>query len=51
MKNVLLPLLCAILFPGCNLIRPENNSDLKTICNPVDISYRYQPDKPSRREP
>ena len=50
MKNVLLPLLCAILFPGCNLMRPENNSDLKTICNPVDISYRYQPDKPSRRE-
>ena len=50
MKNVLLPLLCATLFSGCNLIRPENNSDLKTICNPVDISYRYQPDKPSRRE-
>ncbi len=38
-----------ILFSCCN--NPgEINERLQTICNPVDISYRFRPEEPSRRE-
>jgi xylan 1,4-beta-xylosidase len=29
---------------------PENKMEVETVCNPVDISYRFRPEEPSRRE-
>ncbi|MBC7401449.1 MAG: family 43 glycosylhydrolase [Mucilaginibacter sp.] len=34
---------------GCILLLPTTASSQQTFCNPINISYRFTPDKPSRR--
>lgn len=46
MKNALFALLLLASITSCRSEKPN----LKTICNPVDLSYRFCLDKPSRRE-
>jgi xylan 1,4-beta-xylosidase len=50
MKQIaILPLVLLILIVlSCN--NKNNQPQLKTLCNPVDISYRFALDEPSRRE-
>ena len=52
MKNLCLFFYIALLlFFGCNNPKYEDlKVDLKTVCNPVDLSYRFCFDRPSRRE-
>ncbi len=50
MKQTTTILLLAVLFTTC---KPQNQPDelsLKTVCNPVNISYRFGLELPSRRE-
>ena len=49
MRHFFLFMLPVLLLSGCtnNFNRRKTT---KTICNPVNISYRFQPDGPSRRE-
>ncbi len=35
---------------GCNRNQPSRSQEMVTICNPVDISYRFGLEEPSRRE-
>ena len=45
------PLLLAVtLIAGCAGSGPDHADRAKTICNPMDLGYRFQPDEPSRRE-
>jgi hypothetical protein len=37
-----------VIFTACSKNNGERTA--KTFCNPLDLSYRYQPDEPSRRE-
>ena len=40
-----------LLFTGCSNTEQENSEiEFKTVCNPVDLSYRFCLDQPSRRE-
>ncbi len=53
-KPAYLKILCPLVFltllaTGCRQAPPPQTGS-RTICNPVDISYRFQPDQPSRRE-
>ncbi|MBN1599148.1 MAG: family 43 glycosylhydrolase [Bacteroidales bacterium] len=48
LKPVDLLILVASLSVSCNKNVPDK--ELQTICNPVDISYRFQLEEPSRRE-
>ncbi len=44
--------LAALHIMGCEnqQAEPRITHELKTICNPINISYRFQPESPSRRE-
>lgn len=39
-----------VFFAGCINSRTSTSGKIKTICNPVDISYRFRLDDPSCRE-
>ena len=41
----------AFCFAGCQTTKtPSDHSSLKTFCNPINLSYRFCIDEPSRRE-
>ncbi|MBI9065365.1 MAG: family 43 glycosylhydrolase, partial [Marinilabiliaceae bacterium] len=42
-------IVCGIIATGCK-IRCNKPIENKTICNPLNLSYRFMPEKPSRRE-
>jgi xylan 1,4-beta-xylosidase len=42
--------LTAILLVACTDKPGIKESDFTTVCNPVDLNYRFCPEKPSRRE-
>ncbi|AHW60579.1 F5/8 type C domain-containing protein [Draconibacterium orientale] len=50
-KNSVFLIFLIIAFVACKQ-EPESKiiQDIKTICNPLDLSYRFQLDEPSRRE-
>lgn len=48
LKTSLVALLTLPLLLGCQ--SKQSSSDMKTYCNPVDLSYRFCLDEPSRRE-
>ncbi len=55
MNKISLPNICyffipAFLLMGCQKNQPVLDKDIQTVCNPVNISYRFQYDEPSRRE-
>lgn len=45
-----LALILALILPGCKTQSVEQTTIPVTFCNPVDISYRFCVDQPSRRE-
>lgn len=47
--NIILILLITTLF-GCKKNQNAESTPLTTICNPMDLSYRFCLDQPSRRE-
>ena len=50
LKQTGILILFALLIAGCVNSRASITSKLRTICNPVDISYRFRLDEPSCRE-
>ncbi len=50
MKKQILNLIIVVLLVGCQENIKTKQSSFKTICNPIDLSYRFCIDKPSRRE-
>ena len=50
MKKQILNLIIVILFVGCQENIETKQNSFETICNPVNLSYRFCLDKPSRRE-
>lgn len=42
--------LFALILTSCNTQPPADQSSIKTVCNPVNISYRFGLELPSRRE-
>jgi xylan 1,4-beta-xylosidase len=50
MRTLILFFILVLIMSGCrNISGPETNK-LTTICNPVNLSYRFTLDRPSRRE-
>jgi hypothetical protein len=43
-------LITAAVFTGCNRKEQPQSVNFKTVCNPVDLSYRFSLGEPSRRE-
>lgn len=50
MKQNIILLIFLLSIWGCSTSTKDTLPDFQTICNPVDISYRFQLDEPSRRE-
>ncbi len=50
MKQLTKPLLFIVLLTCTLVARPQNKPNQATICNPMNLSYRFCPDAPSRRE-
>ena len=52
MKHLILTLLAITLLIGCQKPVPTETEmvDFQTICNPIDLTYRFCLDEPSRRE-
>ncbi|MDD4827280.1 MAG: carbohydrate-binding protein, partial [Bacteroidales bacterium] len=51
MKHLfILFLIPALLLPGCYSCQSIDTPEVTTLCNPMDLSYRFCLDKPSRRE-
>ncbi len=51
MKHLfILFLIPALLLPGCYSCQSNDTPEVTTLCNPMDLSYRFCIDKPSRRE-
>jgi len=50
MKPLAFTFLLALILFGCKTQPSTDIQPVKTVCNPVDISYRFCIDKPSRRE-
>ncbi|TCO08845.1 family 43 glycosylhydrolase [Natronoflexus pectinivorans] len=48
MKNLLIVLCCLLI--SCKTTEHVNTTDFTTICNPMDLSYRFGMEEPSRRE-
>ncbi|UII18956.1 family 43 glycosylhydrolase [Fulvivirga ligni] len=48
MKLIVITFLLSL--PGCKTQQDVNAPDLKTYCNPVNLSYRFSLEAPSRRE-
>jgi xylan 1,4-beta-xylosidase len=47
-KGILI-VVCALI-AGCAEKKSTDPAQPETICNPLNLSYRFQPDRPSRRE-
>jgi xylan 1,4-beta-xylosidase len=45
-----IPLILLLYLPGCNSGQLSETSTIKTYCNPLNVSYRFCADTPSRRE-
>lgn len=50
MRKLVLSLLVAILFASCAEKPSIAKTELATVCNPMNLSYRFRPDGESRRE-
>lgn len=50
MKHYLLLTILFLAFLGCQTVSPPESTAFQTICNPVNLSYRFCSDEPSRRE-
>ncbi|PIQ28787.1 MAG: carbohydrate-binding protein [Bacteroidetes bacterium CG18_big_fil_WC_8_21_14_2_50_41_14] len=50
MKNYFLTLIIALLLVSCNENKYSKQKSIVTICNPLDLNYRFCLDEPSRRE-
>jgi len=50
MKQLTKSLLFIVLLTCTLIARPQSGQDQATICNPMNLSYRFCPDAPSRRE-
>lgn len=52
MKNLILTIAIVLVFGACNNSPSEQVPDIKTVCNPMDLSYRFRPEteEVSRRE-
>ncbi|HPS13892.1 MAG TPA: family 43 glycosylhydrolase [Prolixibacteraceae bacterium] len=50
MKRIAFAFLLSLFLFGCKTQPSTEIKPVKTVCNPVDISYRFCLDKPSRRE-
>lgn len=50
MKHVTIIFILVFFVTGCQLKTPEQDPEFQTFCNPIDLSYRFSMDKPSRRE-
>lgn len=50
MKHLIAIQLLIVLLTGCNDNPIIKETNFETICNPLNLSYRFQPDEPSRRE-
>ncbi len=50
MRSLLGLLLVAGTCAGCGTASIRNDAVPKTVCNPMDLSYRFMPELPSRRE-
>jgi xylan 1,4-beta-xylosidase len=50
MKQLIKTLLFLVLFTFTLIAFPQNKQDQTTICNPMNLSYRFCLDAPSRRE-
>jgi len=50
MKLIAFTFLLALFLFGCKTQTSTVNQSVKTVCNPMNISYRFCIDKPSRRE-
>ncbi|MFC2138838.1 family 43 glycosylhydrolase [Bacteroidota bacterium] len=50
MKNLIIILIVTFSLTSCQTKTQSDNLNLKTFCNPVNLSYRFCLDEPSRRE-
>ena len=50
MKQIVIMVAICLFLPGCSHKQSTADKNLVTICNPVNLSYRFQPELPSRRE-
>ncbi len=50
MKSIFITLFVALLMAGCKIQSNDKAAEFTTICNPIDINYRFCLDEPSRRE-
>ena len=50
MKKLILPVILFIFVVGCQTATPPAEKPVVTFCNPMDLSYRFCLDEPSRRE-
>ena len=50
MNRHILYVIIIILITGCQDNKKVEQPSFQTICNPIDLSYRFSIDKPSRRE-
>lgn len=50
MKSIFITVLVALLMAGCKIQSNDKAAEFTTICNPIDINYRFCLDEPSRRE-
>lgn len=50
MRLLAISIIVILILTGCNPVQQSERIKLNTICNPVDISYRFGIDEPSRRE-
>lgn len=50
MKQSIFLLIVSFFFFGCTQKEKQTNNSIKTFCNPINLSYRFCLDEPSRRE-
>ena len=50
MKRLFLPYILFAMTLGCHTAAPTSEKPVVTVCNPMDLSYRFCLDEPSRRE-
>jgi hypothetical protein len=52
MRSLVLVMLASMVLSGCRHSTPVHTSSPKTVCNPMDLSYRFRPEtnEVSRRE-
>lgn len=50
MRQISILIIFATMISSCGNSHPEPKKNMQTICNPMNLSYRFQLDEPSRRE-